>query len=81
MVLGAWADTYDCAARTEYLGIGIWGNRKRAPYIEAKEFEKALSKAVDDEGIKKRVAELRSVCEKAGEGRVNACNRVLEGLD
>lgn len=33
VVLPMWADLYDFAVRAEYLGVGVWGSRKAAPYV------------------------------------------------
>ncbi|KAL4820097.1 hypothetical protein BDW67DRAFT_172886 [Aspergillus spinulosporus] len=42
IVLPVWFDTYDFAARVEYLGVGVWGSKTSAPAINGPELGKAL---------------------------------------
>jgi UDP:flavonoid glycosyltransferase YjiC (YdhE family) len=44
IILAQWYDLYDMAARAEYVGIGIYGNRSVAPGIDATEFGAAVSR-------------------------------------
>jgi hypothetical protein len=46
IILAQWYDLYDMAARAEYRGIGIYGNKKVAPDIEAVEFGAAVARLV-----------------------------------
>jgi UDP:flavonoid glycosyltransferase YjiC (YdhE family) len=43
-----WVDLYDYATRVEWLGIGVWGNRKSAPYWTAEELGTAFRTALLD---------------------------------
>ncbi|KAL5003448.1 hypothetical protein BDV10DRAFT_190867 [Aspergillus recurvatus] len=42
IVLPVWFDTYDFAARVEYLGVGVWGSKTSAPAINGPELGKAF---------------------------------------
>lgn len=59
LVLPMWADTFDYATRAEFLGIGVWGNEKAAPYWTSEELEVAFSRVLGDH------AEANSIREKA----------------
>lgn len=37
-----WVDTYDYAIRAEWLGVGIWGNRRAAPAWRGEEVSQAI---------------------------------------
>jgi UDP:flavonoid glycosyltransferase YjiC (YdhE family) len=62
MVLPMWVDLYDYATRVEWLGIGVWGNQKSAPYWTADElgvaFQKVLGDGATAKSIRKKAAEL-----------------------
>jgi UDP:flavonoid glycosyltransferase YjiC (YdhE family) len=77
VILPIWLDTYEFAARTEWLGIGAHGSRGAAPSVEASEFSKALTRALDDEKIISRAKEIGNLCRKA-EGRELACERLSD---
>jgi hypothetical protein len=83
-VLPCWWDTYEFAARVEYLGIGIYGSRnsKSAPKANGIEFGEALIALNDEENensrlIRERAKKLAEVCNAYG-GRVKAANKILE---
>lgn len=76
VVLPQWLDTYDCATRVEWLGIGLNGSRTAAPGAEAKEFSKALLHVLGDEGIRAKSAAVKGLCK--GEGRIEAHDRIVE---
>jgi hypothetical protein len=83
-VLPCWWDTYEFAARVEYLGIGIYGSRnsKSAPKANGIEFGGALIALNDEENensrlIRERAKKLAEVCNAYG-GRVKAANKILE---
>ncbi|WVR03363.1 hypothetical protein IAU60_000354 [Kwoniella sp. DSM 27419] len=42
VIMPAWLDCYDFAARLQYLGNGVWGNSKAAPGCSEPEFTTAL---------------------------------------
>lgn len=75
-MLPQWLDTYDCATRVEWLGIGLNGSRTVAPGVEAGEFSKALLDVLSDEGIRAKSAALKDLCK--GEGRIEAHDRIVE---
>ncbi|KAJ6114545.1 hypothetical protein N7486_000323 [Penicillium sp. IBT 16267x] len=77
VILPQWLDTYDCATRVEWLGIGVHGSRKAAPRIDAVEFSHALETVLRDKIIHAKVATMRDVC-KTTEGRVQAHDRIAD---
>lgn len=56
-----WIDTYDFAIRVEYLGIGVWGNRVAAPYVEGPELGKALLQVVGGDDSAAMLAKARQI--------------------
>ena len=79
VVLPVWYDTYDFANRVEWLGIGAHGNRKAAPSVEASEFAKALTRALEDEKMISRAKEIGKLCGKL-EGREVACEKISDWI-
>lgn len=78
VVLPAWQDCYENAARAEWLGIGVYGNKTRAPDISGKEMSKALIKVLGNrESYLKKAAELQKLCQKK-EGRIQAAERIAD---
>ncbi|KAJ5718684.1 hypothetical protein N7488_004330 [Penicillium malachiteum] len=77
VILPQWLDTYDCATRVEWLGIGVHGSRKSAPGIEATEFALAMDKVICDERIHLKSDAIRDLC-KTTEGRILAYDKILE---
>ncbi|KAF3760397.1 family 1 glycosyltransferase [Cryphonectria parasitica EP155] len=78
VILGAWWDTYEYAARVEYLGIGVFANKKAAPRAKTAELQKALLRAVSDDNMRAKANDLAAVCKRYGEGRVRARDRIRE---
>jgi UDP:flavonoid glycosyltransferase YjiC (YdhE family) len=71
VVLAQWYDTYDYACRTEYLGIGVYGNRSVAPFVNSAEFGQALTTVVGNQSesasaMKERARLLGEVCKRSG---------------
>lgn len=77
IVLPQWLDTYDCATRVEWLGIGINGSRTAAPGIDATEFSKALLQVLRDENIRRKAGAIKDLCAKE-EGRVIAHDQIVD---
>ncbi|KAL5340196.1 diacylglycerol acyltransferase-domain-containing protein [Aspergillus crustosus] len=77
VVLPAWQDCYENSARAEWLGIGVYGNKSRAPDISGKELSKALVKVVGNQSYLKKAEELQKLCTKK-EGRVAAAERIAD---
>lgn len=77
VILPQWLDTYDCATRVEWLGIGVHGSRKAAPGIDAEELSHALETALGDKNIHAKAAAMRDIC-KTTEGRVLAHDRIAD---
>ncbi|RLL97770.1 hypothetical protein CFD26_101966 [Aspergillus turcosus] len=77
VVLPAWQDCYENAARAEWLGIGVYGNKTRAPSIDAKELSKALLKVMGNTSYKTKALELAKLCHKK-EGRLAAAEKIVE---
>ena len=84
IILPLWFDTYDYAQRAEYLGIGIYPNRRTAPHIRAKDFSEAISAVVGDSigasRFGKRARELGCCCAKI-EGREIATAKILDVME
>ncbi|KAK7448563.1 hypothetical protein CaCOL14_011792 [Colletotrichum acutatum] len=47
LILPAWLDLYNYAARVEAIDIGVWGNRQSAPAFSLSELSSAFLKLVD----------------------------------
>ncbi|KAI9932647.1 hypothetical protein MW887_008896 [Aspergillus wentii] len=77
VILPAWQDCYENAARAEWLGIGVYGNKSRAPNIDSKELSKALRKVMSSDSYQKKATELSRLCHKK-EGRVAGCEKIVE---
>jgi UDP:flavonoid glycosyltransferase YjiC (YdhE family) len=77
VVLPQWLDTYDCAARVEWLGIGQYGNRTAAPDVNAQEFSESLLKVLVDERFVERSMMIKELCVKS-EGREVAYAKIAE---
>lgn len=86
ILLPAWFDCYDFAARVEYLGIGVWANRTAAPRVAGAELGRALLTVVGESGQGgcKRAGEMKSKAEALREqvrkygGREKAVDILLE---
>ena len=72
------------AVRAEYLGIGIYGNKKVAPGIEAVEFGVAVARLVrpgkESEAFRMRARVVSEACRKAG-GKRAAVDEIIEIAD
>ncbi|KAE8154048.1 diacylglycerol acyltransferase-domain-containing protein [Aspergillus avenaceus] len=77
VVLPAWQDCYENAARAEWLGIGVYGNKRRAPNIDAPELSKALLTVMGNASYKEKALELAKLCQKK-EGRVAGAEKIVE---
>jgi UDP:flavonoid glycosyltransferase YjiC (YdhE family) len=83
IILPAWHDTYEFAARVEYLGIGIYGSKKSksAPEADGAELGEALIAVTDDHersrSMNEKAKKLAEVCNKYG-GRAKAADKILE---
>ncbi|KAJ5692625.1 hypothetical protein N7462_002048 [Penicillium macrosclerotiorum] len=77
VVLPQWLDTYDCATRVEWLGIGLHGSKTAAPEIEATEFSHALLQVLSDERIREKSSAMKHLC-KTTEGRVKAHDSIVK---
>lgn len=81
IILAMRNDIYNYAARAEWLGVGICGNRSVAPGLHDEEFAQTLTKIVGtgNETLSFRSAAkcLGEDCEKYG-GSVLACEQALE---
>ncbi|KAL4789933.1 hypothetical protein BDV19DRAFT_394536 [Aspergillus venezuelensis] len=83
IVLPVWFDTYDYASRVEYLGIGVWANKKSAPAINAPELGKAFLRVLSSEESPTMRQEARFIASKllSSEGRVVACEKLIELME
>lgn len=81
IILAQWYDTYEMAVRAEYRAIGVYGNKKVAPDIEAVEFGEAVARLVrpgrDSEGFRARAKAAADACTAAG-GKRAAVDRLME---
>jgi hypothetical protein len=79
--LAQWYDLYDMAARAEYRGIGIYGNKNVAPDIEPAELGAAIARLVqpgkESEGFRTRAKVVSEACRKAG-GKRRAVDKLIE---
>lgn len=84
VILAQWYDLYEMAARVEYLGIGIYGNKSVAPGIEALEFGTAVARLVrpgkELEGFRTRAKVVAEACRKAG-GKKTAVDKLMKIVD
>ncbi|KAL8371572.1 hypothetical protein RB595_001390 [Gaeumannomyces hyphopodioides] len=83
VVLGVWMDTYDFANRAEYLGIGIWGNKRSKPGCRPEELGPALIDVLmgpRSAQMKQKVAELARLCAANGGGRAMAAKTILDEI-
>jgi UDP:flavonoid glycosyltransferase YjiC (YdhE family) len=83
IILPAWNDTYEFAARVEYFGIGVYGSKKSksAPGADGVELGEALLLVTgdSDEGkvMKEKARKLADVVNAYG-GRSKAADTILE---
>lgn len=77
IVLPAWQDCYENAARAEWLQIGIHANKTSAPGISEEDLTHALRTILD---VKTYAKNARSLSQRVSttEGRVVAAKRILE---
>ncbi|KAL3474334.1 hypothetical protein BJX99DRAFT_231662 [Aspergillus californicus] len=83
IILPTWFDTFDFAARVEYLGVGVWGSKLKAPAIHGPELGEALIRVLHSEEGTVMREKARSIASKllASEGRVVACEKMIELLE
>ena len=83
IILAQWFDLYDMAIRAEYVGIGIYGNRKAAPDIDEAEFGAAISRLLcrseEAKKISQRAKEIGELC-RASPGKRGAVAKILESV-
>ncbi|KAL4783086.1 hypothetical protein BJX76DRAFT_348860 [Aspergillus varians] len=74
IVLPVWFDTYDFAARVEYLGIGVWGSKTSAPVINGPELGNAFLRVLVSQGSLTIQEKAKGIAAKlaSSEGRVVA---------
>ena len=77
ILLPTWFDTYVNAAKVEYLGIGVFANKKSAPGVGRKAFTDALRKVLKDGKMRAKAKELGILCRKTV-GRELACDKIVE---
>jgi hypothetical protein len=72
------------AARAEYVGVGIYGNRRVAPDIEAVEFGEALTRLLrpgeELKAFRTRAKAIAEACRKGG-GKRLAVDKLLQIID
>ncbi|PYI08226.1 UDP-Glycosyltransferase/glycogen phosphorylase [Aspergillus sclerotiicarbonarius CBS 121057] len=80
VVLPVWFDTFDFAARVEYLGIGVCGSRKTAPDVSGEDLVEALLCVLVSDGpngIHERAQHVSAQL-PLKDGRVVAYEKILE---
>lgn len=80
VICAAWHDTYEYAARAEYFGIGVFANKKAAPFAETKELLAGLRKVVGSSEIQTKALQVQGLCKSRGEGRVVAHDQIVDYL-
>lgn len=78
--MASWWDTYEYAARVEYLGVGVFANKKSAPRAETKELREAILNVMMNPEVSAKANELALVCQQNGEGRVRARDLIVDIL-
>jgi 2-acylglycerol O-acyltransferase 1 len=76
VVLPAWQDCYENAARAEWLQIGVHANKRSAPNIEENELTKAITAVLSLDVFRKNAAELARKISRTG-GRVEAAKLIV----
>ncbi|KAI0338157.1 UDP-Glycosyltransferase/glycogen phosphorylase [Trametopsis cervina] len=70
IILPQWADLYEYASRVEWLGNGIYANKRAPAKIDADELTDAFVRVLRDEkeggALKRRAVEVRDACHGAG---------------
>jgi UDP:flavonoid glycosyltransferase YjiC (YdhE family) len=77
VILPQWFDTYDCASRVEWLGIGLHGSRSVAPKINDSELGSALLRVLKDKWIQTQARVIGDLC-KTTEGREVAHDQIVQ---
>ncbi|KAK0645433.1 hypothetical protein B0T16DRAFT_411164 [Cercophora newfieldiana] len=81
VVCPVWLDTYDFATRVEYLDIGVWANRTRAPEIKGEDLAEALelvSSGAAAERLRTNARKLANIVGDVNAGRKTATAKILE---
>lgn len=78
VILASWWDTYEYAARVEYLGVGVFANKTAAPLAATVELREALLKVIGNTKMSAKAKKLALVCQRNGEGRVRARNLIVD---
>lgn len=85
MVLPMWWDCFDFAARAEYLGIGVWGNRKAGFEFGVEELSRSIIEVADQRAEKGKL--IAQKAKKLGfvmgyyRGRGAAAEKIMELVD
>jgi UDP:flavonoid glycosyltransferase YjiC (YdhE family) len=81
MVLPMWVDLYEFATRAEFLGIGVWGNKRSAPNWTAEELTNSFLRVLDDGeeavAIREKAYELGKIAQKEP-GRLRAGKEIAK---
>ena len=81
MLLPAWCDCYEYAARVEYLGIGIYGNKEWRQVLRKRNSEMLCWGVMGEKGSETQVGvkarELGLVCRRSG-GRRKVTEMISE---
>ncbi|KAE8352501.1 diacylglycerol acyltransferase-domain-containing protein [Aspergillus coremiiformis] len=77
VVLPAWQDCYENAARAEWLRIGVYGNKSRAPNIDGQELSNALLTVMGNDAYKEKALHFARLCQRK-EGRVAGAEKIVE---
>ena len=76
-----WVDLYDYAARVEWLGVGIWGNKATAPNLTSEELSDAFLKVIGSDeaarSIRDRAKQLGDLF-KSKSGQVCAAEELVK---
>ncbi|WVQ85731.1 hypothetical protein IAT38_007898 [Cryptococcus sp. DSM 104549] len=79
IILPAWFDCYDFAARVEYLGNGVWGNKRSAPGVATDELVSAFLKVIGSSADSPAAVRIRDRAQELG--RLVTRDGTREGRD
>jgi hypothetical protein len=77
IVLPVWYDTFSYAAKVEFLGLGVYGNKGSEPGVTNAGFTKALTTVLADRVIREKAKAIGDLCRKMV-GREVACDQITE---
>jgi hypothetical protein len=77
IVLPVWYDTFHYAAKVEFLGLGLHGNKGSEPGVSNAGLTKALTTVLTDSVMKEKAKDIGELCRKTV-GREVACDQITK---